>query len=126
MSAPPPNITMNRNRSRPFYTGFCTPPAVYLLDSEELGEGKRQVRRGDIGIEPLHPLQFRYRAVTPDLGDKTAAQIIDGTFNPCGKLRRIVALPTEVAKPLRSVASHEVWHGKVLSHLRGGTSMGPS
>ena len=27
MSALPPNITMNRNRARPFYTGFRTPPA---------------------------------------------------------------------------------------------------
>ena len=26
MSAPPPNITINRNRARPFYTGFRTPP----------------------------------------------------------------------------------------------------
>jgi ribosomal protein S18 acetylase RimI-like enzyme len=26
MSQPPPNITMNRNRARPFYTGFRTPP----------------------------------------------------------------------------------------------------
>ena len=28
MSAPSPNITMNRNRARPFYTGFRTPPAL--------------------------------------------------------------------------------------------------
>jgi hypothetical protein len=26
MSLPLPNITMNRNRARPFYTGFRTPP----------------------------------------------------------------------------------------------------
>ena len=26
MSVPSPNITMNRNRARPFYTGFWTPP----------------------------------------------------------------------------------------------------
>jgi hypothetical protein len=37
-----------------------------------------------------------------------------------------VALPTEVVKPLRGVANHEIWHGRVLSHLRGGTSVGPS
>jgi hypothetical protein len=31
MSLPSPNITMNRNRARPFYTGFRTPPLLALL-----------------------------------------------------------------------------------------------
>lgn len=37
-----------------------------------------------------------------------------------------MALPTEVVKPLRNVTNHEIWHGTVLSHLRGGTSVGLS
>jgi hypothetical protein len=31
MSAPSPNITMNWNHARPFYTGFRTPPEVTVL-----------------------------------------------------------------------------------------------
>ena len=44
MSALPLNITMNRNRARPFYTGFRTPPSVRDVTYQE---DKSLVRTGN-------------------------------------------------------------------------------
>src|SRR6185437_10813978 len=57
MSALPLNITMNRNRARPFYTGFRTPPRLDDFSAAGLHDGGRADR-------PFGPKQCDVRVFT--------------------------------------------------------------